>query len=361
MSTRREPYPHAGARLASPVTLFALIGLLAAGCDKIQIPQMGGGQQAAPPAPVAPVAAPPAQAEAAPAAMPVATEPAKPDHKAAVEAFLQKAKTTGLTDSDLIAVTDLEGVEGLDQVAELRLSGVEITDAGVSRLGKFNKLARLDMSSSKVTNNGIQVIKDLPELESLKLTQTAADDRIMPVIAAHSGIKELVLSSTALSDFGLNELEKMQQLESLDISSTGINGAGFEHFKGNKKFKSLIARKTGFQGEALKFLVNCPMEVLELDETPITDRSMKYIGRMKNLKRLSIGFTGISDLGINQLGVMKDLEYINVRNDAKISNLLFKKLMTCKNLKYVCSNGTMITNNDCAKLAKLIPGVEIAN
>ena len=355
MSTRRDPYHHAGTRLASPVALFALMGLLAAGCDKIQIPQMGDAQQAAPPAPVA---APPAPI--APVEMPIA-EPAKPDHKAAVEAFLTKAKTTGLTDADLLAITELEGVEGLDQVSELRLSGVEITDAGVSRLGKFNKLARLDMSSSKVTNNGIQVIKDLPELESLKLTQTSADDRIMPVIAAHPGIKELVLSSTSLTDFGLNELEKMQELESLDISSTGINGIGFEHFKGSKKFKSLIARKTGFQGEALKFLVNCPMEVLELDETAITDKSMKYVGRMKNLKRLSIGFTGITDYGINQLGVMKDLEYVNVRNDAKISNLLFKKLMTCKNLKYVCTNGTMISNADCAKLMKLIPGVEIAN
>ena len=89
---------------------------------------------------------------------------------------------------------------------------------------------------------------------------------------------------------------------------------------------------------------------------------MRYVGRMKNLKRLSMSFANISDVGIKQLGVMKDLEYVNVRNDANITGrMLFNKLKLCKNLKHVNVNGTRISAAECAELMKIIPGCEVVN
>ncbi|MES2790152.1 MAG: hypothetical protein V4719_11055, partial [Planctomycetota bacterium] len=202
MPTRRDTHRHCSARFLSPPTLMLVMGLLLAGCDKIQIPEMG--QPAAP----APVAAP---VTPTPVATPMPTVLAKPDTKQLVAAFLEKAKTQGLKDQDLIDLSNAEGTDGFDQVQELRLGG-EITDAGVSRLGKFPKLATLDLSNSKVSSVGLEVVKNLPSLQVLRLSQTAADDRVMPIIAQNPGIKELYLSNTATTDFGLNELEKLDEL-----------------------------------------------------------------------------------------------------------------------------------------------------
>ncbi len=354
MPTRHYAYNLSATRNVVPALLIVAVACLAAGCDKIQIPEVG--QQAAPAvAPVAPVAAP----VQAPVEAPKAVTAPPPDPKAAVTAFLKKSKTEVLLDRDLVEITSAEGAEGFELVEELHLGGQGITDEGVSRLSKFSKLNKLELAGSKVTVAGLEVIKELPELQFLGLNNTQTDDRIMSTIAAHPGIKELYLASTAVTDVGLNELEKLDDLEVLDITSTGITGAGFQRFKGHKHLRSLIAQRSGLQNEALKFLVGCPIEVLEIDMSGVSDPGMIHVGKMKQLKRLSFGFSSISDAGIQKLGVMKDLEYVNARNCAMVSSLLFKKLMTCKKLTYVCVVGTRITATDCANLKKLIPACEI--
>ena len=354
MFTRRDvPRPRAN-RLAGPTILITAIVLLAAGCDKIQIPEVG--QQAAPP----PAAAASVPVQAAPPVAPV--EPiraAPPDPKAVVTAFIKKSKTDILLDRDLEEVTSAEGAEGFDEVQELNLGGAGITDLGVARLSKFPKLTKLELASSGVTNVGLEVIKDLPELRTLGLSRTKADDRIMATIASHPGIKELNISGTAVTDFGLNELEKLDDLEVLDISSTSITGSGFERFRGHKNLRAVIAQRSSLQNEALKFLINCPIEVLEIDLSGVTDLGMVHVGKMKKLKKLSMGFSNITDFGIHKLGVMKDLEWVNARNCAGISRLLFQKLMPSKNLKFVCVIGTAISATDCATLKKLKPGCQI--
>ncbi len=359
MPTRRDTrFPRARKKAVSAV-LMMLTGLWLAGCDKIKIPEVV--QQAAAPAPVATPAAPAAAAPVAPVAATPEVPQGKMDHKELVKAFYAKSKSFALTDRDIIEVTK-EGEPGdFDEVKELRLSGAEITDAGVSKLGKFTKLTTLDLSSSKATVEGMQVIKQLPELEYIGLSSTTADDRILVTIGSHPSIKEVALSSTGITDFGINELEKLNDLESLDISHTGVTGKGFEKFKGHKNLKKLVAHHSGLQSEALKFLANCPIETLEIDQAGVGDAGMRYIGQMKKMKRLSMSFSSISDLGIKQMGTLKDLEYINVRNDAHISRFLFQKLMPCKNLKYVNVNGTLISATDCAALMKLKPGCEVVN
>ncbi len=364
MPTRRDTNHHCTHPIALPTILIALLSLLAAGCDKIQIPEVG--QQAAPVAPPAPTTAGgPVAGQAAPVAQaptPVPAAPAaKPDSKAVVDAFLAKAKSSPLTDIDLMQITDIEGLEHLEDVQELNLLGAGVTNTGVARLTKFPKLAKLDLSTGGVTNEGLKVIKDLPELRSLSLNHVlAVDDLTMSTIAANPGIKELYLDSTHITDVGLNELEKLENLEVLNISSTSITGAGFERFKGHKHLRSVIAQRSQLKDDALKYLLGSPIEVLEIDMSGVTDMGMVHIGKMKNLKRLSMGFSNISDFGIRKLGVMKNLEYVNARNCGGISNLLFEKLKTCKNLKYVCVTGTGVTPAACVIMKKLIPGCEIA-
>lgn len=358
MPTRRDTRHCRPVRLTTWTLLSLLTGVLTTGCDKIQIPEVV--QQAQPaPQPSAAASPPPGNApvQPAPATTPMPAAPV--DHKTVVAAFVKKSKTQNLTDRDLIEVTEGGAPGDFDEVKELRLAGAEITDAGAARLSKFSKLTTLEMGTTGVTNVGIEVVKDLPELTSLGLSHTRADDRIMSTIASNPSIKELRLAQTPITDFGLNELEKLKNLESLDINHTSINGSGFEGFRGHKNLKTLIAHHSAIQNESLKFLVNCPIEVLELDQSGISDPGMVFIGRMKKLKKLSISFSSIGDAGVHKLGVMKDLEYVNVRNDPGISKLLFQKLMPCKNLKYVNVNGTLISATDCAKLRQLKPGCEV--
>ena len=100
MPTRRHTHSVGVSLLSHPIRWFALTCLLAAGCDKIQLPEVV--QQAAPPA--APAAAP---AAASAAVAPVVKAPAdvpksELNHKELVAAFYQKSKSFTLTDRDII-------------------------------------------------------------------------------------------------------------------------------------------------------------------------------------------------------------------------------------------------------------------
>lgn len=350
-----------GSRSAVLVLLCLVGGLVVAGCDKIQIPQMGQQPAATATTPAAGVA-PAAQAAPDSTSVPAnaAVQTGTPDPKAVVAAFLDKASKPGqIEDQDLLKVTEL--TSGLEEVKELRLTGDKITDAGVARLSKFPKLANLDLSTTRVTNDGIAVIKDMPELRSLGLGYTAIDDRSMGLVGQQTGLTELNLAKTSVTDFGLGELGDLENLEVLDISSTGITGAGFDKFKKNKHLRVLRAQHSAIQNEALKYLTNCPIEELNLDVTGISDPGFIYVARMSKMQRLSVEFCGVSDLSINKMVVMKDLESISFRNNARVSSLLFNKLVKCKNLKSVNAAGTMITATDAAKLMKLLPGCKVVN
>lgn len=361
MPAQRQNFVCCGSRTAVAVYLSMAFALVIAGCDKIQIPQMGQQPAAAPTTPVA-GAAPAAQAapNSTSATVDGPVQTGKPDPKAVVAAFLDKASKTGqIEDQDLLTVTEL--TEGLEEVKELRLAGDKITDAGVARLSKFPKLANLDLSTTRVTNDGIAVIKDMPELRSLGLAFTEINDKSMGLVGQQTGLKELNLAKTGVTDFGLSELGDLDNLEVLDISSTGITGAGFEKFKKNKKLRVLRAQHSAIQNEALKYLTQCPIEELNLDVTGISDPGFIYVARMSKMKRLSVEFCGVSDLSVNKMVVMKDLETVSFRNNARVSSLLFNKLVKCKNLKSVNAAGTMITATDAAKLMKLLPNCKVVN
>lgn len=359
MPQQRQNLLCCSSRPAVSVILGAALMVLV-GCDKIQIPQMGQQPAAAPTTP-APGAAPAAQvAPNAPAAgVDGIAQTAKPDPKAVVAAFLEKANTLGaIEDQDLLKVTEL--TEGLEDVKELKLAGDKITDAGVARLSKFPKLANLDLSTTRVTNDGIAVIKDMPELRSLGLGHTAIDDRSMGLIGQQIALKELVLSKTSVSDFGLAQLADLENLEVLDISDTRMTGSGFEKFRKNKHLRVLRCQHSAIQNEAYKYLANCPIEELNADVTGLNDTGFIFIAKMSKMQRLSAEFCGVTDLSVNKMVVMKDLESVSFRNNSGISAVLFNKLVKCKKLKSVNAVGTRINGTDVAKLAKLLPGCKVS-
>lgn len=348
--------PFTRLRCAAMIALCTGFAILV-GCDKLQMPQMA--QPAANPVVPANTGVPAAMPTQPVKSIDPPAPPAKASAQEIVAAFLEKAsKPGGVNDKDLIDVTEL--TEGLDSVTELRLSGAGITDAGIIRLNRFPKLVNLDLSASGVTEVGIAVLKDLPDLRTLGLGYSMIGDTAMKQVGALNELTELNLAKTAVSDLGVAELGKLNKLEVLDISeAAGITGTFFQNLKTNKKLRVLRAHHTVIRPEAIQFLVNCPIEELNLEATPMNDLAMVSINKLDTLKILNLGHCGITDDGIRKMVVMKDLETVSFRNNAGISSFLFNKLMRSKKLKSIDVSGTRIKEADVAKLNKILPECQI--
>lgn len=343
--------------------ILAFGGLMLGGCDKVQIPGIGG--PAAAPAAPAPVAASPAPA-AQPApqqptlAPPTTMELPKKDGKTAVKSFLEKAKGVGnIEDADLLTVSEV--TEGLEAVEKLELPGAKVTDKGIAVLSKFPRLTSVNITSTQVTNEGIKVFASMPLLEELALSGTKVTDVGVASISDHPSLKSVRLANTAITDESLAMLDKMANLEVLDISYTPVTGAGFEKFRGNKKLRVLYAQHSGIQPGAFKFLKGAPIEDLNVDVTGTNDLAMLSIGTFKKLKNLKMEFCGgITDFGMAKLTGLKDLETLSVRNVESLTSRSLLPLKSCKKLKSLNIVGTRIPQSEAMGFRKIIgPGLKI--
>lgn len=78
----------------------------------------------------------------------------------------------GLRDGDAALGELLEHADVLQGTRLLDLGALQLTDAGLLRLGALRGLVRLDLRSTPVTGRGLAVFAELPRLESINLYGT---------------------------------------------------------------------------------------------------------------------------------------------------------------------------------------------
>ena len=121
-------------------------------------------------------------------------------------------------DSVLLALTDRlpNGDFPLVKLSELRLSGSNISKAGLANLHNVPNLVHLDLSQTSVDDGGLESIKSIPTLRTLYfagcygITDKAADD-----LAEMTGLESLNVAGTRLTQAGLLKLGTLKRLRSI--------------------------------------------------------------------------------------------------------------------------------------------------
>jgi len=99
---------------------------------------------------------------------------------------------------------------------------------------------------------------------------------------------------------------------------------------------------------------------LKLGGTKITDASLKTIAKLKNLNKLHLEHTGITDAGITNVKSLPYLEYINLV-DTKITDKGLKDVAVVKGLKSVYVWKSAVTDSGVSQIRKQHPGLMIVN
>lgn len=178
----------------------------------------------------------------------------------------------GLTEIGLHQLWSFQGLE------ELKLSGVNVTDATLKGIGGLQNLGRLDLRATKaVTDHGLKSLAGLKKL------------------------RKLGLNSTRVTDAGVFELKQLTTLTALDLSWTGITDAGLSHLAELKNLEQLDLARTqiGDAGVAeLTPLAN--LVELYLHGTRITDAALSHLLSFNHLKNLSTYSTQVTNLALKE-------------------------------------------------------------
>ncbi|WP_353722774.1 c-type cytochrome domain-containing protein [Dyadobacter sp. 676] len=99
---------------------------------------------------------------------------------------------------------------------------------------------------------------------------------------------------------------------------------------------------------------------LKLGGTQITDGALKEIAKLKNLTKLHLEYTGVTDQGLAQIKGLPHLEYLNVI-DTKIGDSGLKNIAAMKSLRSIYVWQSAVTDSAVAQTARQTPGLQIVN
>ena len=157
-----------------------------------------------------------------------------------------------VTDLELETISLLSGLEDLnigygvalgaarpkdlgpaDGEAECRIAGgTRVTDLGLARLSRLEKLQHLDVSGSAITSNGLKALANLRDLRRLSLWNVKGiDDTAAPYLEALGNLTSLDLSNTAVGDETLARLGKLSELRRLYVGETKVTPEGLDAFR----------------------------------------------------------------------------------------------------------------------------------
>lgn len=188
-----------------------------------------------------------------------------------------------------------------------------------------------------------KTLEQIPEMKWLKLqmygsfngisTQQLISNENLRHIKVMTKLEELTLPRWT-NDSGLSNAAGLTNLKHLDISITNITDTGMSYLKNLNSLEKLTLHGTKVTSEGIKYLQGKNFSILGLNQTNIGDADMEIISTFTNLKSLFLVGTKVTDASIPH----------------------FKKL---KNLQRLDITGTKITQQGKQELQTAMPGLKI--
>lgn len=136
-------------------------------------------------------------------------------------------------------------------------------------------------------------------------------------------------------DVVLNGLNSFDEQTSMSFAESEFGDSHIAQLLGHRRLKNLLLNSTqvtdiGLQEIAvLKELID-----LELDNTAVTDAGLEQLAKLPELQFLSLNKTAITDVGLEHLAKAPKLEHLHV-------------------------SGTKVTDEGIAKLKRALPALEV--
>lgn len=144
-----------------------------------------------------------------------------------------------------------------------------------------------------------------------------------------------------------------------NVQKTGASLMAIAQDTPELRFSALNVSKD-FKDDDLAALkpVSEDVKWIDLARTPVTDKGIAHLAGMKNLTKLHLENTKVTDAALDTIKNLPNLEYLNLYGTA-VTDAGIAKLAGMKNLKKVFLWQSKVTDAGAEKLSKAIPGVDV--
>jgi internalin A len=240
---------------------------------------------------------------------------------------------------------------GLQQLRRFSVCGdASLTDAGIAELNRLPSLEEVMVQCGTVTQEGIKALTGSRRLKTLGLQSVALTDTGMKHLAEFKELRWLYLNTTQVTG---EQLSSVKQVRSLYLYGNPLTPAGIKELGKLTNLRELTVGHR-FIDENVKELVGLThLEMLNLQQNPaISAACLKWLVEMEELQDLWLSDTAMTGAGFKQLAGHKKLRglylYSTPTNDAGL-----KEIAAIKSLEKLWLSRTPITDAGLKHLAGL--------
>jgi len=190
--------------------------------------------------------------------------------------------------------------------------------------------------STQLQDAAIEAIGDFPLLE-LRLDGSRITSASIPAISRMQTLEVLGLQDIPLSTADWRQLAKLTRLRQLNAQHTGIVEGGLKYFSAFKRLSRLNLKiNQGVTDGGIQDLAAAKLPIVKLDlqETNITNQSIRWLAELPELMELSLEKTVVNDDAVASLNTMANLRSLNLRStlftSKGLSNLHLPRLLKLK-------------------------------
>lgn len=197
-----------------------------------------------------------------------------------------------------IAIAHLADNNVVPNLTSLDLADTNLTDHGMVKIAKFQKLTRLSLFYCNISNGGLRHIAKLTELRVLNLDSRDISDDGLSHLRKLTQLTSLDIFSGRITDSGCAHIAKITSLESLELCGGGVGDLGCTLLARLDHLTSLNLsqneRITNRGAAALATLMN--LKALNLSNTRVNSAALCYFSGLLKLQSLALyGCSGIDD------------------------------------------------------------------
>lgn len=259
-------------------------------------------------------------------------------------------------------------------LSHLNLSSTRLKDAHLKSLKALTTLKTLNLSSNgQLTGKGLIWLKGNTNLNVLNLEHIDLQPKFGASVAGFPRLVYLNVNHVGLNDKGIEAWDKLVNLKVLEVRFPKWSAKALDTLH---KLKALEVIKTEFD-DALLGMPSHPIvnTLINVHKSPLTDKDLALIGKMSNLKSLSLKHSKVTDDGMKHLANLtqlrhlvlermtitdkgmqyikglKNLEYLSVYKSKSITGKALEYIEPLKKLNTLYLGGTQIKDADLARLA----------
>ncbi len=187
--------------------------------------------------------------------------------------------------------------------------------------GKAKWIIFLDLEECTFNNKDFETLAPLPKLLKICLRGSNFNDEGAAGLTKCGKLTHISVGGTSLTDKGVASLCALKDLNFVDFNSINITDKGLKSLGGVKGLTHVdLKGDTAVTNEGLKYLRNCPISEIGLNDNPnIDDNALETLSQFPHLSKAMLANTNVTLKGLEMLCLNPSLREIYIEHCKKLS------------------------------------------